>query len=1391
MNLTRKFTCFFVISMVWGSAVAVFAGTGGPDCNRNSVPDATEPDGDADGVINDCDNCPTIMNPGQQDSDNDFIGNACDPDVNNDGVVGIPDFNVFRSCFGRTVGQPGFDPNCDFTGDGAVGIPDFNLFRNFFGRNPGPGLPGQKWEATLTGNQEVPPVVTAGMGFGRFHLNVPRTILRYHITASGLTGPVTLAHFHRGAPGVAGPVVEDIFHALTQMNGQVTVHGTWNIDPAEVTDLLAGNIYVNLHTAMHMPGEIRAQIVPVCMCDDQDDCTNDVCDAVLGCVYRPKPGPGSARSSPIALSCDGVILVNVNPDNNSISVFDTSYPTLFFVTEVPVGRDPRSVAIADARAFVANSQDGTVSVVDLISFTKLHTIPVGAEPMALALSPSAAWLLVANSSSNNLMIINASTYATLATIDLSAYGTAPRAIAMTDDGDADDTDETIFVAQFYGQLAAGKTATEEGQDDQRAGHVVAISGATLAPSAAPNPVVLAPQGNTGFNSNGRLAPGPAQVPNVASVNPQMFMTATGAFPNQLAAIALHPTTSRAYVVSTGASPNGPLRFNSMNQGLVSLFDINTRLEVTAAQTDATVRRTAPLNMNQGVNLATTPEPRLFMTNPSAMAWRPDGSDAWVVIQNSDLIVRLTVDGNGIPTVGAPLAMGPSTIVRVDLRNRMGLLTESDAPQGIVIDSTGTYAYVANFISRSVSVINISNGAAPAHVETVASADLPPVTSLEGEAHRGAALFYTGRGPQGRMASESWGGCIVCHPNGRSDNVTWMFDAGPRQTIPLDGMFNRNNPMDQRILNWSAVRDENQDFELNTRGVFMGRGLIDDDRLFFALGGASGATPTDSSLIEQFHQVTQGVTTTNDLAGGALPAIIIGRRDFASATLPDGRIYIIGGRSGSGAGTLVDSVYAVLEFNPRTNLVSLRSATGFTLRHSLGAAAVRTSAGLRIYAVGGYAGTASTQMPANTVEEYNPDTNSWRTVASLPTAVAQFGITVAGGHNMAEKLQIIHVVSGNTGSEGTPAVTNANPVQRYQAEPPGMGTWTGSSPAGLTLRRNHGAATALRGVSSRVFVVGGQSGDGTVLDTVEEYLAQAVTVVASPHTSMPTPRARFGIGSSLSTNQIYVAGGVDGTGMDLTSVLQYTIANNPMAPGVPGPSGAPSGVWELRTGMLSVARRGLQLSTPPGVTNFLTVQSSGRDADQDAISVWIAEKLRAAVAPVPATNPAAMTGRTLFGTTGLVVGGFSCATCHGGAKWTRSIVDYVAPPSPDIDVGLGNERIIVAELRQTLTQGMNVLNNVGTFTLAGGRTNEIRFNGADISVAIGPLGLNGFNIPSLLSVHETPPYFYSGLAQTLEQVLDGSQDTFGGVRHHNVASPTDRAALIAFLRSIDDTTPIFP
>jgi len=50
-------------------------------------PTRWSPDADGDGVNDDEDNCPAISNAGQADLDNDGVGDACDPDIDGDGVA--------------------------------------------------------------------------------------------------------------------------------------------------------------------------------------------------------------------------------------------------------------------------------------------------------------------------------------------------------------------------------------------------------------------------------------------------------------------------------------------------------------------------------------------------------------------------------------------------------------------------------------------------------------------------------------------------------------------------------------------------------------------------------------------------------------------------------------------------------------------------------------------------------------------------------------------------------------------------------------------------------------------------------------------------------------------------------------------------------------------------------------------------------------------------------------------------------------------------------------------------------------------------------------------------------------------------------------------------------
>ena len=90
---------------------------------------APPPDTDNDGVPNSTDNCPVIANPGQEDADNDGMGNACDSDDDNDGM---PD--SYENLHGLNPLDPS-DANQDDDGDGLTNLEEYNNGTNPLIRN--------------------------------------------------------------------------------------------------------------------------------------------------------------------------------------------------------------------------------------------------------------------------------------------------------------------------------------------------------------------------------------------------------------------------------------------------------------------------------------------------------------------------------------------------------------------------------------------------------------------------------------------------------------------------------------------------------------------------------------------------------------------------------------------------------------------------------------------------------------------------------------------------------------------------------------------------------------------------------------------------------------------------------------------------------------------------------------------------------------------------------------------------------------------------------------------------------------------------------------------------------------------------------------------------------
>src|SRR6185503_2747870 len=137
------------------------------------------------------------------------------------------------------------------------------------------------------------------------------------------------------------------------------------------------------------------------------------------------------------------------------------------------------------------------------------------------------------------------------------------------------------------------------------------------------------------------------------------------------------------------------------------------------------------------------------------------------------------------------------------------------------------AIVANDVSRNATLLDfntqaVAGGAANASV--VPTTALPPAGTDADRVLRGKRFFNTGLA-RWSLRGQAWGACQSCHADGLTDNVTWYFGRGPRQSTGLDGSFASKHAEDQRIFNWTAIFDDVADFELNTRGVSGGVGAI--------------------------------------------------------------------------------------------------------------------------------------------------------------------------------------------------------------------------------------------------------------------------------------------------------------------------------------------------------------------------------------------------------------------------------------------------------------------------------------------------------------------------------------------------------------------------------------
>ncbi|MFO0734479.1 MAG: hypothetical protein U0270_01300 [Labilithrix sp.] len=507
---------------------------------------------------------------------------------------------------------------------------------------------------------------------------------------------------------------------------------------------------------------------------------------------------------------------------------------------------------------------------------------VGSEPTGIAMSPSGKRLYVANWVDGTLSEIGTNTMKVVDTVDLNAAlaGTKllgdvaarpalahPRSVAVTSNLNGRDDDESVLVTEYFAQRTAPLAADGSNADTSMQGIVYKLNLWDRSVQVIP----LAPLQDLGFKdvANGAAGCFPNQLQSVTIAGEYAYVSSVCASPKGPLGVFTGPANktcaadaecpgavagscTAAKKCSTNCTQDAECGANggkcvanvcaanvagvkTTTAPVVSVIDIAKGKEIPQATASLNAKfdamYTAKGTADDGTrryphmpaDIGFIPKP-IFRNGHGRPIDETPGGDAYVAANAADGVFRVKYDfgqTSAVAEVGS--AEGPF----IDL-NPSGIAPEASGknPVGIAIGYTGRYfALVANDVSRNLTVLDLKSktiakdGDKPV---VLPGAPLPAKGSPEEHVLKGKRFFDTATA-RWSLKGQAWGSCQTCHTDGLTDNVTWFFARGPRQSTSLDGSFSKKDATDQRIFNWSAINDEVDDFELNTRGVSGGVG----------------------------------------------------------------------------------------------------------------------------------------------------------------------------------------------------------------------------------------------------------------------------------------------------------------------------------------------------------------------------------------------------------------------------------------------------------------------------------------------------------------------------------------------------------------------------------------
>ncbi|MFO0687249.1 MAG: NPCBM/NEW2 domain-containing protein [Myxococcota bacterium] len=536
-----------------------------------------------------------------------------------------------------------------------------------------------------------------------------------------------------------------------------------------------------------------------------------------------------------------------------------SIPITTLATITPLPAEPRhsTTLLVEAssgadRIWNVNPDNDTVTVSSAAG-TVLAEIPVGDRPWSIARRPGQPRIYVVNKGSASISVINASTFAIDHTVSL-PRGSEPHGLVFSNDG-----------ATYYLVLEA--TASLQ----KRTASTDALV-ASLALSGRPRHLSISNDDAKLLVSNFITPPLVGEsttTVSIASGGGQVFVVAP-------ATMTLASTVTLPFDTRAPSEVQGPGLPNYLGPAVVSFGGSAAYVPTKKDNVRGGALRGLP-GMTFDSTVRANTSRILLATNSEDATFRVDHDNASLAtgaaLTGDDRYLLVTLE------TSRELAV-------YDLQSGFQLmrLPTGRAPQSVALSTSGSTAYVHNFMDRSISRFDLTQMLQTNLPATNLLSSIPTVATetLSPTLLKGKQFFYDAQ--DDRLSLDNYMSCATCHNEGDSDGRVWdlgSFGEGVRNTIDLRGKGTGHGRP-----HWTGNFDEIQDFEGQIRALNSGTGFLTNPQFTATqnpLGTPKAGLSADLDALAAYvgSLTSEPLSPFRPSAGAMSATAVLGRAAFVS------------------------------------------------------------------------------------------------------------------------------------------------------------------------------------------------------------------------------------------------------------------------------------------------------------------------------------------------------------------------------------------------------------------------------------------------------------------------------------------------------------------------------